>query len=366
MVKYLNEKEKQWSRELWREAFWEDSREFADYYYREKVKDNRILAECDNERVLAMVQMNPYRLRAGQRVWRVDYLVGVATRKELRHQGYMRKLLLRMMKDMREEMMPFCFLMPAKEAIYRPFGFTWIYRQPQWELKQGLSLEHRPICLEESSPGGRRYLAELAAWMNRWLERRFALHTLRDEGYLLRLYKELASERGRMELLYDQDQMVGLRAVWGLEKEEQRFLYCEPFYVEEKAEAKPAIMARIITPEVMVRAVHLLPGTEWEELEIGLYLEDPLIEENQGFWIWHLNKETSWLERAKDQKGTTSAGDYGQKQAPAGENHTLFATIQLTITELTGWLFGYELPEQARGLERVVEPLQGVFLDEVV
>ena len=92
-----------------------------------------------------MVQMNPYLLQAGGRRWRVDYLVGVATRKEKRHQGYMRRLLERMMADLREEQMPFCYLMPAAEAIYRPFGFTYIFRQPEWELVNEDGLTRRPL-----------------------------------------------------------------------------------------------------------------------------------------------------------------------------------------------------------------------------
>ena len=152
MIVYLTGDEKQSCRKLWEEAFPEDSREFGDYYFREKLKDNRILAlveEAEEEQlgiqeikarrtgetklsgnVQAMLHRNPYRLMVCGQQWQVDYLVGVATRKERRHRGYMRQLLLRMMDDMRREGMPFCFLMPADEAIYRPFGFTFIFRQP--------------------------------------------------------------------------------------------------------------------------------------------------------------------------------------------------------------------------------------------
>lgn len=40
--------------------------------------------------------------------------------------------------------------------------------------------------------------------------------------------------------------------------------------------------------------------------------------------------------------------------------------LRLTITELTSWLFGYELPKAAEPWAELVQPLQGVFLDEVV
>ncbi len=117
----------------------EDSRSFDDYYFGEKLGDNRILVLEEEHaagsgedgngkpgsfRIVSMIHLNPYVVQAAGLRWQVDYLVGVATRKDRRHRGYMRRLLLRMMEDMRVEGMPFCFLMPADEAIYQPF---WIY-----------------------------------------------------------------------------------------------------------------------------------------------------------------------------------------------------------------------------------------------
>lgn len=330
---------------LWEEAFPEDSRSFDDYYFEEKLKDNRILALCDNGRVDAMIHLNPYVLQAGGRRWRVDYLVGVATRKNRRHRGYMRRLLIRMMADMHAEKMPFCFLMPADEAIYRPFGFTFIYRQPRPVWKDAKKLERRSLMPWRESSGKRRYLEELAGWINVWLENRYQVYAVRDYKYMKRLIKELDSENGSLDVLYDGERMVGLESWWGLEKKEQRLLYGEASYVEEPEEAKPAIMARIIAVEPFVRVIHLKEDVAEEQRTLVMKLEDPLIEANQGVWNWNFNHETSWLEPAEPGCGTD---------------------LQLTITELTGWLFGYEVPVQAEPYADVVETLQGVFLDEIV
>lgn len=366
MLKYLSTEEKPQSRELWEEAFPEDSRSFDDYYYQEKIKDNRILAACEDGRIQAMVQMNPYLVQAGNRRWRVDYLVGVATSREKRHQGYMRRLLMRMMEDMREEEMPFCFLMPAAEAIYRPFGFTYIFRQPRWTLREAVEsrLVRRTLLaaagapepgeLQETEslqePGKRRYLGFLADWMNRWMEQHYQVYAVRDTEYLLRLMKEIASENGTLDVLYDGDMMAGIQSFWGWEKPEQRLLYCEAPYREELQEPKPAIMARIITPEQFVRAVRLQPQVPEEELTVRLELEDALIEKNQGTWLWHFNHETSWMER---------------ENADIGEISGL-PVLHLTITELTAWLFGYDIPEEAACCVEKVEVLKHVFLDEAV
>lgn len=365
MIKYLTEAEKQFSRELWEEAFPEDSRQFNDYYYKKKVSENRILALVENPvfaaevsaavpaaeaelvtapcQIDAMVQLNPYQVQARNCRWQVDYLVGVATRKDKRHRGYMRSLLLQMMEDMREDHMPFCFLMPAAEAIYRPFGFTYIFDQPRRYLRAAAvgRLRREEVAQAQT-------VSAAAAWMMDWLQSRYQVFTIRDEAYVETLLMELASENGALEALYDGDRLVGFQAAWGW-KREQRLLYAESSYIIETAVAKPAIMARIITPEEFVKAIRL-KHEGWRGnagLTVNLWLEDPLIPRNQGLWLWHLNRETSWLEQAQEPVS-------GQP------------SVKLTITELTSWLFGYSVPEKVQDLDEKIETLQGVFLDEVV
>lgn len=362
MIKYLTSEEKKLSRDLWEEAFWEDSRQFDDYYYKEKVKENRILAliedaevsaaelsdeEGDLELLLlsdgsqlnAMVQLNPYLLQVRDCRWQVDYLVGVATRREKRHRGYMRRLLVQMMTDMKKEKAPFCFLMPAAEAIYRPFGFTYIFNQPRWQLKKEAQsrLERKPANAMEQTA---------AAWMMNWLQSRYQVYAVRDEAYVKRLMEELASEEGKLEALYDGHKLVGFQAMWGLTKKEQRLLYAESFYLEEIAEPKPAIMARIIAPEEFVKAIRLKKG-KTGEITVNLWLEDPLIPQNEGLWLWQINQETSKLTK--------------EQELLPGQ-----PSVRLTVTELTEWLFGYRVPEAAEELDQQLDTLCGVFLDEVV
>lgn len=356
MIKYLDWEGKQRSRELWEEAFPEDSQSFDDYYYGEKLKDNRILAIVETgEQIHAMIQMNPYLVQVGNHRWKVDYLVGVATLREKRHQGYMRRLLEQMATDMRAEGMPFCFLMPADEKIYKPFGFTYIYRQPHWRLKGCEKLSRRGLLTPDgfdTAVEGQEYLKMAAEWMNLWLSSRYEVYAVRSTEYLQCLMQELISENGTLDLLYDGDVMVGIQGEWGIKEREQRLLYCESSYVEETEDAKPAIMARIITLETFVRAIHLEESAP-REVILKLVLEDPLIAENQGVWLWHLSHETSWLERE-------------DKQTKSKEGNVLHTTLQLTIAELTAWLFGYGIPEAAQSAAKFVRTLKGVFLDEVV
>lgn len=87
---------------------------------------------------------------------------------------------------------------------------------------------------------------------------------------------------------------------------------------------------------------------------LPLRLQDPLIPENDGLWLWHLERERSWLERAAWSEGAIQ------------EQEGFLPRLSLTIEEMTAWLFGYEIPDAVRPYEGVIEPLQGIFLDEVV
>ena len=364
MIRYLETGEKAICRSLWEEAFPEDSREFGDYYFAEKMRDNRVLVLEEEGRIASMLHQNPYRLRVRDQIWQSDYIVGVATAEDRRHRGYMRRLLNRMMREMWEEQMPFCYLMPADEAIYRPFGFVYIFDQPKWRLKEKETLTVRPLLPWTDSAGANRCLAALADWMDRWLDNRYEVYAVRDEAYLRRLLKELESEDGTFDVLYDGDAMAGVRCEWGQGRREPRLLMVNPQYMEEMSPAKPAIMARIICMEQFVKAVRLRGGVKAETLRILLKVEDPLIAENDGLWYWNLNREMSWLERYGQAVGTE--GTLMSAASLHADGNKPEPDIQITIGELTGWLFGYCVPEAAGKYGELVETLDGVFLDEVV
>lgn len=364
MIRYLETGEKNVCRSLWEEAFPEDSREFGDYYFAEKMKDNRVLVLEEEGRIAAMLHQNPYRLRVRDQIWQSDYIVGVATAKDRRHRGYMRQLLNRMMREMWEEQMPFCYLMPADEAIYRPFGFVYIFDQPKWRLKAEEELAVRPLLPWKDSAGANRCLAALAEWMDRWLDNRYEVYAVRDEAYLRRLMKELESEEGTFDVLYHREALAGVRCEWGRGRREPRLLMVNPQFMEETSAAKPAIMARIICMEQFVKAVRLKSGVKAETLRILLHVEDPLIAANDGLWYWNINREMSWLERYGQAAGV-GEGQMSAASLDAG-GEMPEPDIRITIGGLTGWLFGYHVPEEAGNYGGLIETLDGVFLDEVV
>ena len=92
MVRYLEKSEYGKCRPLWEEAFPEDSKSFADYYFSEKLPGSKVLA-IEGGKLLTMAHLNPYTISVNGKKWELPYIVGVATAAHQRHKGYMRQVL---------------------------------------------------------------------------------------------------------------------------------------------------------------------------------------------------------------------------------------------------------------------------------
>ena len=341
MLKYLNGQEKERCRSLWEEAFPEDSQSFVDYYFKEKMKDNRVLACDEDGRIVSMLHRNPYRIYMRGAEYTCDYIVGVSTAVSERNKGHMRNLILTVLRDMQEERMPFTFLMPARETLYLPYDFRYIFDQPRWVLGYG------PEIRKVRWTGG-RLAGDLAEWQNAWLKRQYEVFALRDEDYLNRMQKELESEAGIVQLVYDGDWFVGMESEWGLKERELRYLYTGERY-RTQVQKKPAIMARIVCLPEFLKQIRLSADCPEEEITVEIGVSDLFVPQNQGAWKWHLTKNGS--EAVQE-----------PRFIPRGRM-TVFP-----IAELTQWLFGYSAPKAVEEIPygADIEPFRGVFLDEVV
>lgn len=347
MITYLRDEEKKKCRELWEEAFSEDSASFVDYYFDKVVTYNRILAMLEKDRVYSMVHLNPYDVRVRDCVWRAEYLVGVATAGDYRHRGYMGRLIRRALSDLRAEGMPFCFLMPAREGLYEPYGFAFIARAQEWVIVREKDLDRVQVPVQSGMEN-----PAVASWLTKWLSEQFEVYALRTPEYLHRQQQEIASERGDIAMLLHDGEPVGLESTWGLQVREQRFCYVEEPYGTKMPIEKPLMMGRILDVEKFVKVIRRKDGNG--EIEFPIRIIDSVLPQNDGSWLWHLNEKDSRLERASWLEKAIR-----QDKKESGE-------IALTIEEFTSWLFGYSIPEAVRPYADVVDTLRSVFFDEVV
>lgn len=329
------------TRPLWEEVFSEDSKQFVDYYYEHKAPGN-IGYVVEEEPFGSMLFLTPYTARVYGKTRQLSYIVGVATKAIYRHQGRMTALLMQAMTDMYRSKQPFTFLMPANPAIYEPFGFSYVYERRQWEfrdpdyVKQTLEplmgtdafleleagrllslrgqlgkVSSEATSREPALAGGadqeaapdkkqKEILSRLADFANGWLETNCQIYLTRDAAYYERQLAELEAQNGDIFLLEKEGNLIGffLYAREGEEIALQEVLETQtdsfPF-LREKEERKPIIMARIIHLEEMMKLVR-----SRENRSVLIDVEDPLIAENEGLYLWEITPEGSRVTRQKD------------------------------------------------------------------
>ena len=363
VLTYLDAEDKYETKHLWHMCFPEDSESFIEYYYKEKTKDNEILVKKDNGLLISMVQYNPYAVKLRGRLWKLDYLVGVATEESRRREGHFRDVFVKMLHDEEAAGKPITYLVPVNPAVYAPMGFTFIGNVAFYELteeaKQTLT---RTVCQDTPEDCGRA-----AVYMEQWLGARYEMYTRRDAAYMSRFIKELASENGTLEFLEQDGRLVGLDAYWGWEVREHRLLYAEDAYTVKTGE-KPWNMARLTNIGALLAAFGLKQaeqqGGEKRMLTLGIRMNDPILEMNNGEFVWTIGETGSSLKARKPEPDTCGCT----------ENVSIW--LETKPEELVSWLFGCRKAEEIWGgqfenkelaeILAQVDTVNGVYLDEIV
>ena len=363
VLTYLDAEDKDETKHLWHMCFPEDSESFIEYYYKEKTKDNEILVKKDNGLLISMVQYNPYAVKLRGRLWKLDYLVGVATEESRRREGHFRDVFVKMLHDEEAAGKPITYLVPVNPAVYAPMGFTFIGNVASYELtEEAKKTLTRTVCQDTPEDCGRA-----AVYMEQWLGARYEMYTRRDAAYVSRLIKELASENGTLEFLEQDGRLVGLDAYWGWEVREHRLLYAEDAYTVKTGE-KPWNMARLTNIGALLAAFGLKQaeqqGEEKRMLTLGIRMNDSILEMNNGEFVWTIGETGSSLKARKPEPDTCGCT----------ENVSIW--LETKPEELVSWLFGCRKAEEIwgrqhenKGLSEIlaqVDTVNGVYLDEIV
>ena len=356
------------TRKLWEEVFTEDSKAFLDYYDQWKMTENLCYGIYASEGELAsMMQLNPYELQVMGKTVQSHYIIAVATKKAYRHRGLMRKLLKKSLSDMCRQRVPFVFLMPASEAIYRPFDFRYFY-----EMNTGM------VSCESGERGdsssfrlaGREDIPALVEFSSQILEKQYDFYTKRDFHYYEMLFAELESENGGILLAVDDETGVLEASIpfWGGASPEIREILCAPELAERAAKAagrffgkhvradglsfsmdgkKPIIMGRLVNAEAFLE----LFSAKYP-MEIRLVLEDPFIKENSGDYLWTLSEKGSTLKNDSSvlEEGALKAAELGksraeaEKKLPVSQGRVLW--VKTDAASLFEWLSGGKTAEE--------------------
>ena len=263
-VRKLEIKEHSRTRKLWEEIFVSDTSEFLDYYYAVKAKDNEIYVIEDEGEIVSMLHLNPYKMRVWGKEYQTHYIVAVATDVRYRRRGMMATLMNHCLRVMKERKEPFTFLMPASEALYRPFGFEFIYNQGQGSVR-GESIVDSEVDFVLATWED---CEEMAYFANRLLSH-YDVTVLRSASYYQMMLAEQESENGGILLARKNGALAGIFCF----AKEGHVEIREPLFEEEillrnaayhltgseseevrcigyGSEKKPVIMAKVLCPEL--------------------------------------------------------------------------------------------------------------------
>lgn len=253
------------TRKLWEDIFTEDTPQFLDYYYSVKTAENEIYVIEDGNEIVSMLHLNPYQMRIRDQIYQTHYIVAVATNERYRRRGLMALLLHYAMQVMKDRGEPFTFLMPASEAIYKPFGFEFIYEQKRGKVIGKCHCEQSfEIILAKEE-----HCQEIADFANAYLKE-YDVVTWRNDSYYRTLLKEQESENGGILLAKRDGKLEGVFCfAKGDAFEIREPLFTEPEILEQVVyqltgnevesvlctgygeESKPVIMAKVLHPEVV-------------------------------------------------------------------------------------------------------------------
>ena len=280
------------TRSLYEAVFPEDGPQFTDYYYETRGAVNRIYVIEEEAAIVSMLHLNPVMTSCYGTLRTIPYIVAVATDPAYRHQGMMRTLLKHALNDCAENRVPFTFLMPASEAIYRPFGFrnAWPWR---WEEDCAGGASGSADTIGSGAGGvsgdtdaagfGAVYekragectdeeLSLLSGHVNRKLAEQFNIFVFRTPEYYKDLTREHEASGDRLTVRFE-----GGRPVCAVSSVTEEF---------------PPMMARITDLVSFIRIIRPERGRE-----MLLKVTDDIISSNNGIFRISLRREGSVCER---------------------------------------------------------------------
>lgn len=370
---YQEEKDVKPIYEMYQKIF-EDPEQFAQYYFKEVYASNQVLLARQDNRMLGMIHLNPYHIRVGNKIYKLNYIVAVAVWKEYRRQGIMAAMLKRCLNDMYEKKQPFTYLMPANRAYYEPFQFTFVM---DWEESMIENSDSDMDIIPESHNNVRIVIAQeddykqISMFLKQFMQR-YRIYTIPDMQYLKRLSKESQSGDGNLMMYYEDEELQGifsesfeenevyirwaysLRPENMLNKLKQRYKN-KKIYITEgnltQGEKVPKIMARITNL------------TEWGEILRGrndfkfrLRIKDPYIKEQDGIFLFACMNHKISIQRV------------GRLEADTIKEDTLEWEDEISIDELTQVFFDYnagQILKQHEYLKDIV-PAGPVYISEEV
>lgn len=320
-VRYATGEEKDQIKALWQYAF-TDTESFCDYFFEKRYDVCCNLVVAEEDRVRASLLMNPYRFRHGNIEETVRYIVGISVFPEYRGRKYTTSMIQEAFRYAYQNGETLSLLMPIDTSIYRRYGYENCFDMEMLTVDLSKMPVFRPrkdyTMARIASPQDAR-LADLVSVYEE-AAKQWGSYVLRDCSYFSTLYEEVKEEQGEIFVVYDEAcqpkgymifypkyelgtkgwvrEMLAVQSevydcflslIQGHATQMNQAVIYQPEnsllmrYLGEDnrivREKKPFLMARILNVQKVLESLEKSEGEA-----VWLRVEDPMIEENNGYF----------------------------------------------------------------------------------
>lgn len=192
IIRKATEKDKARVESAWRSIFSHDDNGHSDYYFKFAYdEDQSYLLTSDQDELISAAQVHTKTLVLAKKVIEVSFIVGILTLPAYRKQGYMKKLLTKIL-EIEERKHHFTFIQAYDPTLYLPYGFEPIYERSIYSLE--------PSQVPVLSPSGVNYKVEESDLLA--LYKKFIKHfdgtIRRDLEDFKRLSLEITAQGGKI------------------------------------------------------------------------------------------------------------------------------------------------------------------------
>ena len=190
-------------KQMWKICFPDEDTRYVDFYFKNCFRPEDCFVMIREGKIISMAIRAPHAIMFNGRVLRTSMILGVATRPEHRHHGYMHDI-LNIIIDACEHTELVTLIRTETPALYEPYGFRYVYYRTQYRLER--SDVHRVTnfgCAYE--PGSLDLMKVYSAFI-----RRFNGFYPRTLEYFVNLKKEIKARNGKIVAYYNgKDQIQG-------------------------------------------------------------------------------------------------------------------------------------------------------------
>lgn len=318
MIRLLESQEKVKSRPLYEHCFKEDTKEYIDYYYNHLIRENEVVVNEQDGKIVSAVHLIPKVAIVGNVKTDITYIYAVGTWKKYRQKGYVKEIFQNVLRNMYENMDIFTYLIPSNEenaGIYRTFGFEYV--MDRYEMVEG---EHRRKSSHSviTRRAENSDLIKLSIFAQQAVYSKHSISLSKDLEYFRRIKKIVEIEGGTIDIFVNNKVIVGYRIIIDDEILEEVLDDSIQNLSWLSKKKQPYVMARIINIRKTLRQ---LSFKDFKERNIRI--KDPVIKENDGYFKMQYHHGSVKLERCD--KKTIGKIDF-----------------DVTIGELGAHIFGYK------------------------